>query len=56
MRKWLPRAYGTHHNTASTARSDKNPTRPLCLRLRFYCTPRRLYLRSRQMHLGPRRL
>ena len=26
---------------------------PLCLRLRFYCTPRRLYLRSRQMHLGP---
>ena len=28
---------------------------PLCLRLRFYCTPRRLYLRSRQMHLGPRR-
>ena len=29
---------------------------PLCLRLRLYCTPRRLYLRSRQMHLGPRRL
>ena len=29
---------------------------PLCLQLRFYCTPRRLYLRSRQMHLGPRRL
>ena len=28
---------------------------PLCLRLRFYCTLRRLYLRSRQMHLGPRR-
>ena len=27
MRKWLPRAYGTHHNTASTARNDKNPTR-----------------------------
>ena len=27
MRKWLPRAYGTHHNTASTARDDKNPTR-----------------------------
>ncbi|CAN0331005.1 unnamed protein product, partial [Ascophyllum nodosum] len=26
MRKWLPRAYGTHHNTASTARDDKNPT------------------------------
>ena len=26
MRKWLPRAYGTHH-TASTARNDKNPTR-----------------------------
>ena len=29
---------------------------PLCLQLRFYCTPRRLYLRSRQIHLGPRRL
>ena len=29
---------------------------PLYLRLRFYCTPRRLYLRSRQVHLGPRRL
>ena len=27
MRKWLPRAYGTHHNTASTARNGKNPTR-----------------------------
>ena len=27
MRKWLPRVYGTHHNTASTARNDKNPTR-----------------------------
>ena len=27
MRKWLPRAYGIHHNTASTARNGKNPTR-----------------------------
>ena len=27
MRKWLSRAYGTHHNTAFTARNDKNPTR-----------------------------
>ena len=27
MRKWLPGAYGTHHNTASTARNGKNPTR-----------------------------
>ncbi|CAN0387972.1 unnamed protein product, partial [Ascophyllum nodosum] len=28
-RKWLPRAYGTHHNAASTARNDKNPTQIL---------------------------
>ena len=27
MIKWLYRVYGTHHNTASTARNDKNPTR-----------------------------
>ena len=51
MRKWLPRAYGTHHNTASTARDDKNPTRefrrinpgPILLKQPYYLCNRQYF-------------
>ncbi|CAM9807360.1 unnamed protein product, partial [Ascophyllum nodosum] len=38
-------------HSLTARRRQRSTTRPLCLRLRFYCTPRRLKLRPRPLYL-----